>query len=41
LPTPITPIKAKNISSDPIKSPGEFTGTYAEYKAARLKSQAH
>jgi len=40
LPTPITPIKAKNVSHDPIGSPGEFTGSYAEYKALRLKQRA-
>jgi hypothetical protein len=40
LPSPITPIKAKNVSHDPINSPGEFTGSYAEYKAQRLKQRA-
>jgi hypothetical protein len=37
LPAPITPVRASSASTDPIKSAGEFTGTYAEYKAARLK----
>lgn len=40
LPTPITPIKAKNVSNDPINSPGEFTGSFAEYKAQRMKQRA-
>jgi hypothetical protein len=37
LPAPVTPVKASSASNDPINSPGEFKGTYAEYKAARQK----
>lgn len=39
-PAPITPIKAKSASGDPVKEPGEFTGSYAEWKALRMKQRA-
>lgn len=36
-PAPITPVKGTRSAADPINEPGEFKGSYSEYKAARLR----
>lgn len=40
-PAPITAVKGGRSADNPLAQPGEFSGTFAEYKAARLAQQRH
>lgn len=37
-PAPITPVKGTKVADNPTTEPGEFKGTYSEWKAARQKA---
>lgn len=40
-PAPITPVKGTKSADNPTQTPGEFTGTYQEWRAARARTQKH
>ena len=40
-PAPITPVKGGRSADNPLNQPGEFSGTFSEYKAWRAQQQTH